>query len=63
MASEGTAQREEGNGASSSAGRSNGGTETDSAGGGADLLGDLHSIEYSQLVNSSVITTEDYLPR
>ncbi|KAL3108551.1 hypothetical protein niasHT_015473 [Heterodera trifolii] len=62
LASEGTAQREEGNGASSSAGRSNGGTETDSAGGGADLLGDLHSIEYSQLVNSSVITTEDYLP-
>uniref|UniRef100_A0A183CE81 BAH domain-containing protein n=1 Tax=Globodera pallida TaxID=36090 RepID=A0A183CE81_GLOPA len=43
---------------------SSNGTETDGAGGGggADLLGDLHSIEYSQLVNSSVITTEDYLP-
>lgn len=28
------------------------------------LLGeDLHSIDYSQLVNSTVITTEDYLPR
>ncbi|KAL3090827.1 hypothetical protein niasHS_007202 [Heterodera schachtii] len=62
LASEGTAQSEEGNGASSSTARSNSGTETDNAGGGADLLGDLHSIEYSQLVNSSVITTEDYLP-
>uniref|UniRef100_A0A914H086 BAH domain-containing protein n=1 Tax=Globodera rostochiensis TaxID=31243 RepID=A0A914H086_GLORO len=45
-------------------GKKSNGTETEGAGGGggADLLGDLHSIEYSQLVNSSVITTEDYLP-